>query len=316
LTTSGDDPPLSQLGARITDTPVPAGSSFPVVPIIVDSVDAGAVPDGVTNWDLLQGALLAVLVKRPGSELTVIEGTAVMIAPGLALTASHVFSDLLPDLASGKASLGCIGIRTSGLDIWTVRKVSSSETNDLAYLSLEPLSALTDGWHFSCLQLTTRTPAVGEELNIVGFRFLDVKERGKDYLAEGDLYAAGGEVTATYYPARDAVRMPFPAIEIACDSLGGMSGGAVLDSESFLVGIISSGYAASEGQIGTTYAAWVIGGLNRELEIPWPPGIYSDPTHVLDMPKALLRIVGRDAITIIDGRTIQYRPWIRHEDSA
>jgi hypothetical protein len=122
LTTSGDDPPLSQLGARITDTPVPAGSSFPVVPIIVDSVDAGAVPDGVTNWDFFQGALLAVLVKRPGSELTVIEGTAVMIAPGLVLTASHVFSDLLPDLASGKASLGCIGIRTSGLDIWTVRK--------------------------------------------------------------------------------------------------------------------------------------------------------------------------------------------------
>ena len=69
MTTSGDDPPLSQLGARITDTPVPAGSSFPVVPIIVDSVDAGAVPDGVTNWDFFQGALLAVLVKRPGSEL-------------------------------------------------------------------------------------------------------------------------------------------------------------------------------------------------------------------------------------------------------
>jgi hypothetical protein len=36
---------------------------------------------------------------------------------------------------------------------------------------------------------------VGEELNIVGFRFLDVKERGKDYLAEGDLYAASPDLS-------------------------------------------------------------------------------------------------------------------------
>jgi len=283
---TGDDQIHQALVGRVTDTPVPVGASLPTVPIIVGGTDASAAPDGVTNWDFFQGALLAVVVKRPDTEPTVIEGTAVMIAPGLALTASHVFRDLVSDIASGQAALACIGIRTNGLDIWPVRNVSYTDADDLSYLSLEPQSAFASGWQVSLLPLTTRAPAVGEELTIVGFRFLEVRERGTDYIAEGDLYAAKGEVTAVYHPMRDAVRMPFPAIEIACDSLGGMSGGAVLDGKGFLVGIVSSGYPASEGQTGTTYAAWVIRhltgnyvfpGLRASIQVPCTFWLYRRP---------------------------------------
>jgi len=287
-----------------------------MVPVIGAATSAGAVPEGIVNPDFFQGALLGVVVKRLGSEADVIEGTAVVIAPGLALTATHVFVGLMSDLASGQAFLICIGPKTDSLDIWAVRNVSYTTDDDLAYLSLEPLSAITDGWRFSCLPLTTRAPASGEELTVFGFRFDEVRHEGTSYIvAEGDMYAAKGKVTAVYHPMRDAVRMPFPAIEIACDSLGGMSGGAVLDRDGFVVGIVSSGYPASEGQAGTTYAAWVIGALNREVQIPWLPEIYSNPVHVLAIPEPGLHIQGRDALTVIDNETMEYRIWFRDEGS-
>jgi hypothetical protein len=307
-----EDRPRNSFEGTITAAPIGEGTSMTWVPVIVGGTDAGAVPEGVMNWDFFQGALLAVVVKRPGSQHDVIEGTAVIIAPGLALTATHVFDYLASDLAAGQASLICLGPNTDSLDIWAVRTLSYTTDDDLAYLSLEPLSAIPDGWRISCLPLTTRAPAPGEELTIFGFRLDEVREQGdSSIVAEGDMYVAKGEVTAVYHPMRDSLRMPFPAIEIACDSLGGMSGGAVLDRDGFLVGIISSAYPASEGQTGTTYAAWVIGALNREVRIPWLPAIYSNPIHVLAIPEAQLHIRGRDALTVIDNETLEYRIWFQ-----
>ncbi len=70
---------------------LPVGVSIPLTPIVVRGSDASQIPHGVTNWDYLQGALLAVLPRNPESEQKYqVTGTAVMIASGLAVTATHV----------------------------------------------------------------------------------------------------------------------------------------------------------------------------------------------------------------------------------
>ena len=102
--------------------------------------------------------------------------------------------------------------------------------------------------------------------------------------------------------------IPFPVIEITCGSLGGMSGDAVLDRNSLLMGIISHGLTTDD-KSGPTFAAWIVGALNRKLEIPWPPGLYGDEVHVLDIPEQLLRIEGRDAVSVVDGNRFRYRIW-------
>jgi hypothetical protein len=106
--------PQNYLTGTVSDDPLahlPVGTSISIEPIVVGGSDAATVPDGVVNWDFFQGALLAVVVRLPGSSSLVVNGTAVVIAPGLAITATHVLREALPHLLSGDAEVLCVGVR-------------------------------------------------------------------------------------------------------------------------------------------------------------------------------------------------------------
>lgn len=171
---------------------------------------------------------------------------------------------------------------------------------------------MPEGWRFTTLPVTTRCPAPGEQLTIVGFRFAEPPELTNSKFAglmEGDLFAAAGEVVATYHPIRDKVLMPFPTIEVACGSLHGMSGGAVLDQNGALMGIVSRSLKSEDGNNdGPTSAVWLIGALGRRLDLPWPSGLYGERVEIMAIPERLLHIIGRDAVTVTESRT-EYRVW-------
>jgi len=283
-----------------------AGTSIAARSIIVGDFNGKIVPEGIVNWEFFDGAILGVFVGV-GTGVLKEHGSAVMVAPGLAITATHVIRDILESEA-GDTPVACIGVRPQGLDIWSVSKANITASDDLTFLSLVLQSSLTPDLHFSSLPITTRCPRQGEKLTIVGFRMPDIEEGDASFRAAGELYCSTGTVVAAYSPIRHPTLMPFPAIEIACGSLGGMSGGAVLDQAGMLMGVISKGWVTEDGE-GPTYAAWIINALNRTLEIPWPPGLYERSMHVLDLPKQLMRIEGRDAVTIVDENTYEYRIW-------
>ena len=298
------DQGVSRLTGVISTDPLVGQSLGTVIragTVVHGGSNADVVPEGVSNWDFYQGALLAIGVRTSTVSFGFL-GTGVMIAPGLALTATHVLAfrpNHLPALQSGDASMLCIGVRSEGLDVWKLRSIAHKYhddedlyLDDLAYLSLELASPLTEGWRFSSLPITTRCPTDREELTIVGFRFCDEQIEASDarVSAGGDLFAAKGLVTAVYPRGRDNVL--YPTINISCGSLGGMSGGAVLDSEGKVMGLISRGYDG-----GPTYAAWVVGALDRQLDIPWPPGSYPNPVDVMDIPEEILHVTGREAVS-------------------
>jgi Trypsin-like peptidase domain len=301
----------NRLTGTVSEDPLarlPVGTSISYEPVIVGGSDAKTVPEGVINWDFFQGALLAVALRLQGSPSPGVLGTAVIIAPGLAVTATHVLGDTMPHLASGDAEVMCIGVRSGGLDLWRVWNVSYTDRDDVAYLSLQLASPWVEGWSFTSLGVTTRCPRQGEKLTIFGFRFDDVQEEGHDFAVAGDLYAAAGTVNDVYHPVHILPSLPFPTIEINCGSLGGMSGGAVLDRDGLLVGMISRGWKTDDMK-GPTYAAWIVGALNRKLELPWPPGLYGDEIHILEIPERLLHMTGRDAISVVDENRYGYRVW-------
>jgi hypothetical protein len=97
------------------------------------------------------------------------------------------------------------------LDLWRVRKVSCTATDDVTYLSLQLASPWVEGWSFTSLGVTTRCPRQGEKLTIFGFRFDDVQEDGQGYRAAGNLYAAAGTVTDVYHP-KHFVTIQDPAV--------------------------------------------------------------------------------------------------------
>ncbi len=74
-------------------------------------------------------------------------------------------------------------------------------------------------------------PRIGETLTIAGFRF-DAAGHAPDPMTfpplEGKMVAAAGQVKQVHVNGRDTVLVPFPSIEIACGSVGSMSGPAVL----------------------------------------------------------------------------------------
>lgn len=304
-----DDEKRSTFAAVSTNplADLPIGHSIRSDPVVFGESNAGVVPADVKNWDFFQGALTAIGLRR-GDAFEVL-GTGVMVAPGLALTATHVLRDDIPALVDGEVGALCIGVRSEAIDLWKIRSVSVTRDDDLAYLSLELASRITDAWRFTSIAITTRCPRGGERLTIVGFRFPEIREASEGrLLVHGDLLAASGTVTAVYPTSRDPVLMPYPTIEIACGSLGGMSGGAVLDASGSLVGVISRGFEFEDGA-GPTSAAWVIGAFARQLDIPWPPGLYERPSQVMAIPDLLLRIVGRDAIRVTGPNETEYRAW-------
>ena len=160
---------------------------------------------------------------------------------------------------------------------------------------------------FFRLAITTRAPRNGEALHIFGVRCDDIKRDDDGVSFEARLLGSKGAVTGVYPNRHQYPLVPYPCIELLCDSLGGMSGGAVLDDAGFLLGIISRGMSPDGGK-GPTFAAWLVPSLTRSIEISWPPGVYNGPVTPMKMNPVMIAIEGRDAVSEVD-EGVAYKAW-------
>lgn len=151
-------------------------------------------------------------------------------------------------------------------------------------------------------------------VTFVGFRFQEpgsIKPKCVGdvmVVAQGNMHASAGRVTAFHPYTRDPV-MPYPAIEVSSGSVGGMSGGAVLDRKGPIVGLVSRGFTASDG-LGPTYAAWIVQALMFEVVLPWPKRVYVPHTPLLNLPVDCIAIQGRQHVRLGGHRReIAYRRW-------
>jgi len=96
---------------------LPMGAAFTMAPIIFGASDATVQPQAVKNWGFFDGAIMALGLKdRAGLDIS---GTAVMIAPGLAVTATHVLRSSIGRIGVGDEVPYCLGVRDhERLDIW------------------------------------------------------------------------------------------------------------------------------------------------------------------------------------------------------
>jgi len=110
---------------------LPVGSILYVKPVVFSGSDAAVVPEGVTDWTFFDGALLTILVGDSSQSEAM--GTAIMVAPGLAITATHVLPKDLDEVMAGKVGLLCVGPTRAGVDLWRVRSVTSTPGDDAAH---------------------------------------------------------------------------------------------------------------------------------------------------------------------------------------
>jgi len=283
----------------------PDGTLIGIRSVDVEPLQAEASPVVVTNADYFDGAILAIGMQY-GDQFQV-EGTAIMIGLGLAITAKHVIDDHHARWQAGEGVLRCAGLRPNGvLEAWYCYSITmNSGPGDLALLSLRVASPVPADGYFRTLSLSTRVPAPGEHLNVVGVRFREGPGSvdpvtGVTDAVEGTglMFVSSGAAGAFSFPAHDSVLAPYPTIEILSGTFGGMSGGAVLDTSGAVVGIISRGWRTDDRE-GPTLAAWWTPLLLWRPAASGLPGVDEPGTPVFEM--RTVNILGRENVDVGPG---------------
>lgn len=244
-----------------------------------------------------------------------LDGSAVLIGPGIAITAKHVIEPHWDRLVSGERHSMCVGVAKRGMNIWAVRKVTLLTDLDIAILGLVLMSELPPDRTFRQTVISTRLPRVGDRVQIVGFRANDASrsidpEHG--YGADLGLLVSAGVVRERYPQGRDRAMLPWPVLEVSCPSWGGMSGGPVFDAYGHLIGLLCSSFSVDDGD-GVSYVSLLWPALTVKFEGGWPELAFPGSHSLIELA-AICKIERPEAVThTLDeasGKvTTHYTPW-------
>lgn len=211
-----------------------------------------AAVDGIGPMDSLHqaGDALVAVAKLEEDGPTMI-GSGVMVGPGLLLTATHVldefpksgvapvFLTFLPGVA--RAWLPQEVVTTSGVSKFDERR---KVVSDLSLVSCTLNSDAHADLPLMLAPMQIALPLIGERLWAMGFRHQGID--GHAGLVTP--FISSGLVTAAF-PNGRGERMASSCFEVDMGTIGGMSGGAVVNSQGYLVGIVSSSFDSGPSYI-------------------------------------------------------------------
>ena len=209
----------------------------------------------IHNMAHYHGVLLSVHFAT--NTWSTVEGSAVMVAPGIAFAAAHVIEPLIPHIMASELAISCTGLTSSGPRHWRIKQITKANGTDLMILSLDFASPVPPDGRFVQARVTTRLPEIGELVMIAGFSASDenvpaedgtyfpINDRNLKYGAE--VRIGVGEVVQHHLDGRGSM-VPGPANEVACSTPGGLSGGPAFDQKGMLVGILSASLNHPDGR--------------------------------------------------------------------
>lgn len=209
-----------------------------------------------------------VALALVGDDGSTILGSGVMISPGLAMVATHVLDEF--EQRGEKPVL--ITFLPDGTRAWLSRQSSTASgpsaygvdrriVSDVSLLTCTLNSEALTHHPLMLAPIRVGLPLMGERLWAFGYRHNGLE----DAAALVTPLVTSGLVTAVY-PHGRGERMPAPCVEVEMDTLGGMSGGPVVNAAGELVGIVSS---SIEG--GPSYVTLVWDALRFKFRstLPW-----------------------------------------------
>lgn len=233
-----------------------------------------------------RGALLTLGAFGGGASYTY--GSAVLIAPGIAVAAGHVIHEHRSDgLFKGDFAMYAFGIAEQGMTAWQVTEYAHSEVGDIAVLTLAYSCELPIEMTIAHYAVSARLPVIGERITAIGFR----PREGKRVIEPGnhlpDLHGSflmsSGPVLEVWGGGRDSVMAPRPCFAAGLATVGAMSGGAVLDSTGHLIGIVTS--SNDDGSAPYTMVTMVWDALTTQIDPVWPPKYWHGPDFLMNLIK-------------------------------
>lgn len=177
-------------------------------------------------------------------------GTAVIIAPGLAVTASHVLRGLFEhfgyDSSQNNIELDIYLTQFNTGATWYVSNSATWVGTDISVLSLIPRNGIAEETALNPLQITVDPPNKSDAVIAYGYpkTELDVsinnsEQTNLQFKISPTL--SEGVVTDVHYDIRDRGLLRFPCFEVNAEYSAGMSGGAIFNQERELCGLVCVG---------------------------------------------------------------------------
>jgi S1-C subfamily serine protease len=220
-----------------------------------------------------------------------VEGSAAIIGPGVALTAFHVLSDLLPMIVAGDLKLMLFTPTPDGGRAWRIKNVTRVGETDLAILSLIMGSKMPRRRELNHLNLSALPPDPGELVMVSGFRAAEdvvEAEQGIYFPVVGTSIKHGMRLWRAVGKALPADHQDDLCLQVDVSSMGGMSGGAAFNSKGECFGILRSSIDHGSGA-----------GTSR-INLLWPALATEFPDH-------FLRLGAKMTLTNLEGVTIEGR---------
>jgi hypothetical protein len=236
-------------------------------------------------------------------DITHAMGTAMLIAPGVALTAAHIV-DACEDAYGpmGEPSPFVLYALQYGspteMHVMEVHRVFRARFTDLALLHLRGDAA----WFpVAYPRIDLRMPTAGQKIFAFGYPGrATTMERKIEVVANG--HTTTGEILEVYGDGRDTVRAPFPCFSTNARFDDAMSGGPVLNEEGCLIGAVCSNLPPDtpEGEhYSLVTSLWPMVGI--EIDIPWDQRSADRYRFQEYLAACGDRVLGLDRITIKDG---------------
>lgn len=231
------------------------------------------------------GAVLILAGFAGGTSYTY--GSAVLIAPGIAIAAGHVIQQHKNDgfFEDEMSPMYAFGIMDQNMTAWAVTTISHSEKSDIVVLTLAYASELEPQIRIAHYAVSTRRPEVGDIVTAVGFRPCEAQRtiEDGDHLPDlsGNFLLSSGPVIDVWGSGRDKVLAPRPCFAAEIVTLGAMSGGPVLNSDGHVIGIVTS--SDNEGSAPYTMVTMLWDGLTAEIEPIWPPGYWRGRDRLMNL---------------------------------
>ena len=260
------------------DSPIP-GAQYAFLQKTV-KIDAVA---GFRDLQLPQLDGLVVALDWVANDQHHIWGSAVMVAPGVALTAGHVIDEMRCRgfLAGAGGQLWAISVHAADrVELWRVDSFTQDEEgSDLSLLTLVRTTAASGPpadcpLKFSLARMAARMPCVGETISLIGFKAAEVSFECGAIIGLA-LVGSVGQVTDQYPQGRDSRVLPNPAIAVDACTVGGMSGGAAFDAAGHLIGVVSSGLNESPSFVSLSWPAIYV-----PIAPKWPPATMPSETSL------------------------------------
>lgn len=248
-----------------------------------------------------------------------VDGSAVLVAPGIALCAQHVVMPQIEAVMKSLRWVMCVGFTEKGVQLWAVRQATIIPESDLVILRLAACSALLSDWCYKLASITTRFPMEGETLQVAGYRASEPsfpKKPGSWGRTKGTVFVCNGKVTQRYPNGRDRIMLPGPCVELDCPSWGGMSGGPVFDQYGWLIGLLSTSVSGDD-DTGPSFVSLLWPALTAEFEGGWPEAIFRGKRCLLNWDK-FCRVQGREAIKVRHdlSNNLVHREWLLWESES